>query len=54
MPDIQLPQSRAGGQEQCWRGSPEHFAGALGSKSTNAKKVKVAKALDGQWYPCPA
>ena len=53
--DTWLHQSRAGRQEQCWRRSQEHLGRSSGLKKfKNAEKVIVAKALDGQRYPCPA
>ena len=40
-PDTRLPQSRAGGQEQCWRRSLEHFG-----RSSRLKKLKNAEKVD--------
>ena len=54
-PYTRLPQSRVGGQEQCWRRSLGHLGrSCMLKKLKNAKKVIVAKALDSQRYLCPA
>ena len=54
-PDTRLPQSRAGGQGQCWRRSLEHL-GRISKlkKLINAEEVTGRpRAICGQRYPLP-
>ena len=54
-PDTRLPQSRAGGQEQCWRRSLEHLGRSSRLKKlNNAEKVTShPRIAHGQRYPMP-